>query len=248
MSMSKSSLPAATTCPFTLQGASPRRVRGSLLPLALLALPTALASASCLDPHDDFNAYVARAADAEVPTSPIGTAGDAGAFDAASLRPPDAGFDDTRLVMICVSSLAEDISNALLWEAHLTYTGGSNGGTLDYVTNSLAAGATDINSPLPDSTISVMATPVDSHGAAPVTVGSATLPAAANAITSGAVPLQNVTIYVQLEGSQICANLEADVTAPAKAHLDPADNPCIYLPVDNNGQWGPVTTTDVHCP
>jgi hypothetical protein len=252
MSMSKSSLPAATTSSPLTSGRRSARRPARLLPLVLLALPPALASASCLNPQDDYNQYVGRAEDAQVPTSPIGTGGDSGAFDAASLRAPDAGFDDTNYVMICLSQLAEDVTNALLWKVELKYTGGSNGGTLTYTSHSLAAGSTDINNPL-DPQVGPITTSgandINAHGFGTIDVGSTTLPAAANGITSGPVPLENVTIAFHIESpTQICANLGANVTAPAPVTLEPAENPCIYLPTDNKGQWGPVTTDQIHCP
>jgi hypothetical protein len=256
MSMSKSSLPAATTSsPLTFatpssppsSTPSPSLRPARLLPLALLALPLGLVCASCLNPQDDYDAYVVRAADAQAPVVPVGT-GDASTVDVASLRAPDAGFDDPSFAMICLSQLAEDVTKALLWKVELKYVGGSAGGTLTYTSHSLAAGSTDVKNPL-DPQVGPITGKIDPTGAGPIDINSTVLPAAANGITGAQVPLENAQVFFHIESpTQICANLGANVTAPAPVTLVPSQNPCIYLPTNSAGQWGPVTTADIHCP
>ncbi len=138
MSMSKSSLPAepsnapmaATSCTLltarapSAASSPPSRLRGSrgraLVALVVLALP-GLVCASCLNPQGDYNDYVSRAADAQVPLPPINL--EASTVDVASLSAPDGGFSDKNFVMICVAfQLGADISKALLWKARPRHT------------------------------------------------------------------------------------------------------------------------------
>jgi hypothetical protein len=267
MSMSKSSLPAATTSsPLTFQdctsGTSPTPRRPSLrparagsarrllrlLPLALVALPLGLVGAGCLNPEDAYDSYLNRAEDAAAPPQPVS---EASAVDVAALRAPDASFDDTSFVMICLSQVSEVESQALLWKADLKYAVASGGGgTLTFTAQSLAAGATDVNSPLPDSTLGPFDNvSVDDRGVAIVSIPSAVLPQAANSITGTQLTLEQITIALHIESpTQICANLGANVTQPTPLTLNPPQNPCIFLPTDKNGRWGTVTTDQIHCP
>ncbi len=253
--MSKSSLPAATTSsPLTSFGSRRRAPRLSPLRsaalLGVLALPLALVCASCLNPETDFDQFVDRAADATAPPMPSSTS-EASTIDVASLRAPDASFDDTKFAMICISQLGQDISEALLWVVDLKYdkSDGGPGGTLTYTSNSLAAHSTDINSPLPGTLVTETAT-IDSHGAGNIGIASSTLPAAANGIGGTPVGLANVVEAFHIESpTQICATLGAQImTMGAVVTLVPDENPCIFLPTDSKGQWGPVTTDQVHCP
>ncbi len=255
MSMSKSSLPAATTSSrltfATFATFATRLLRlAPLASAAFVALPLGMVCASCLNPQNDYDQYVDRAADASVPNVPMN---EASTIDVASLNAPDASFDQKKLAMICISELGQDISEALLWVVELKYDkndGGSAGGMLTYSSYSLAAHSTDVNSPLPGTQITGLMGAIDSHGAGTIHIASATLPAAANGIGGTAVGLSNVVEEYHVESpTQICASLGSQVmTMGTTLTLVPDQNPCIFLPTDKNGQWGPVTTDQVHCP
>jgi hypothetical protein len=217
--------------------------------LAVLALP-GLVCASCLNPQDDYNDYVNRAADAQVPPSAIST-GEASTIDVASLRAPDGGFSGD-YVMICVMfQLGADISKALLWKTQLVYSGGSNGGMLTFSADPLAAGSTSVDNPLmgPEDITNWQAT-VSEHGYATIgTLPTLNFPASFNGITGEPVQLEKAQILIQMESStQICANIGGFIPEPAPVTLDPAQNACIYLPTNGSGQWASVQTSDVHCP
>lgn len=223
--------------------------------LVALILP-GVVCASCLNPQDDYNAYESRAADAQVPPPPIGT-GEASTVDVASLRAPDAAFDDTHGVLICLSQLGMNLSEALLLDVVLQYTPNADptsGGKLFYSSHWLAAGSTSINNPLTDDGSVVGPPPVeaniDSHGFGEVGLAMNLLPAAANAITDVPVQLSAVSIQFHVESpTQICANLGANIPPPDQVTLTPSENPCIYLPANGpGGTWGTVTTSDIHCP
>ncbi len=218
--------------------------------LVVLALP-GLVCASCLNPQDDYNDYVNRAADAQVPPPPIST-GEASTVDVASLSAPDGGFTDNNFVMICVMfQLGADISKALLWQTQLVYSGGSNGGTLTFTADPLAAGSTSVENPLMGGpNITNYKATVTEHGYAPIgPLPTLNFPASFNGITGEPVQLQKAQILIQMESpTQICANIGGYIPEPAPVSLDTTQNACIFLPTDKNGQWGTVQTADVHCP
>ncbi len=262
MSMSKSSLlaapsdtPTATTSCTPLTSRAPSAACASLssrsralLALVALALPS-LVCASCLNPKDDYNDYVTRAADAQVPAPPIST--EASTVDVASLHAPDGGFSDNNLVMICVAfQLGADISKALLWQTQIVYTGGASGGTVSFLSKPLAAGSTSVDSPLSGPDISVTNIKVTEHGYAAINIAqNLDFPASFNAITGAPVELQHAQVLLQMESpTQICANLGGFIPEPAPVTLDPTQNACIFLPTDSGGHWATVQTADVHCP
>jgi hypothetical protein len=213
-----------------------------------LPLGLAVAGAGCLNPEDAYDSFVSRAEDAQPPPQPVN---EAGMVDVAALRAPDASFDDTSFVMICLSQVSEVVSQALLWKVTLKFNvADGGGGTLTYSSTSLAAGANNISDTLPNADLGPYTVPVNELGVANVDIAEAVLPQAANAITGTQLTLQDIVISMHIESpTQICASLGANVTAPPPPlTLDPAQNPCIYLPTDSQGHWATVTTDDLHCP
>jgi hypothetical protein len=221
----------------------------SLALVAVVATPLGLVCASCVNPQDDFNAYVARAADAQVPPSPIETA-EASVVDAASLRAPDASFPSTNYAIICVSQLAQDISQAFLLAASISYTAsGKGGGTMTYSSQWLPAGATSVNdNPQKVGEITGKMTTVDATGFAKLMIGSDTIPGVSDSIQpSQSADLENLEIDFHIESpTRICASLAANITAPTPATLNLGENPCLAVPAAQS--WSQLQTADIHCP
>ncbi len=263
MSMSKSSLPARDDggvyaqrhCPcggFAQTRAARKRLSAgsvvSFASFASLASLLTLTSAGCLNPQDDYNAYVSRASDAAPPTTYSSSSRDAG-FDAASLVAPDAGFEQPKLGMVCLSQLATDVAKAILFVADIKYVGGSNGGTLTYTTQDLPAGSTNIHDAIADSTLGPFTGAIAANGSGVVTLGNLTLPAAQNGITGVDVPITNASFTFHVESStQICAGLDATITQPAVVKLSAPLNPCVFVPTDSAGNFVLPMTNDIHCP
>jgi hypothetical protein len=220
----------------------------SLALLAVVAAPLGLVCSSCLNPQDDFNAYIARAADAQVPPSSVDTA-EASVVDVAALRAPDASFMNGDYVVICVSQLAQDISQAFLLKASLTYTpGSSGGGALVYESQWLPAGATNTSNPQTEGSIGPLpAVKIDYTGAGTVTVGSDNIPAISNPIDGEEAVLSNLQLDFHIESpTHICAQLGAQILHPQPATLNVGENPCLIIPAA--GGWSQLQTSDIHCP
>jgi hypothetical protein len=254
MPMSKSSSLRARAAVATPATSSPLtfwiRLRLGLA-LVLVALPLGLLCASCLNPQDDYNAYVSRAADAQAPQCATCTSEEASTVDVAALRAPDASFNDTKVAMLCLSEQYDgDLSSLLLFVADVQYApSGTGGGMVNFTSSSLPSGSTDVNSPVAGTQITGMA-PIDAHGAGTVMIAMASIPQVANALTNDNLTLTQVTIALQMESpTQICCDLGGTITAPARANLNPVQNPCIFLSVNGAGQWTPPASVDqIHCP
>jgi hypothetical protein len=222
------------------------------LALVLVALPFGLLCASCLNPQDDYNAYVSRAEDAAPPPCATCESDEASTVDVAALRAPDASFNDTKLAMICLSDQYNgDLSSLLLFAADVQFTpaDAGGGGTATFTGSSLDSNATDVNSPLAG-TLIMGSTAIDAHGAGTVQIAMSNIPQAANPLTNDNLTLTDITIALQMESkTQICCQLGGNITAPAPATLDPSQNQCIFLSVNGAGQWTPPTSVDqIHCP
>jgi hypothetical protein len=180
----------------------------------------------------------------------VGT-GEASVVDVAALRAPDASFDDSTFVMICLSQLGQDVSEALLLKMELAYTpkyvSASDVGQITYSTEWLPAGSTNINNPITSTLITGYMAYVSEDGTATIKVPSYDLPAAANGINGAPVTLVNLEVNFHIESAtQVCATLGGSIPAQGVT-FTPSENPCIVLPT-KNGTWAPVTAADIHCP
>jgi hypothetical protein len=214
----------------------------------LAAVPVGVACAACSNPENDYNAFVARTNAAS--TSPGDGATDAApiAIEAGAL---DAAFTDKNFVMACLSQLAPTASEAALSVVQLQYTpaDAGGGGSLQFSTASLAAGSTNVNSPLAGSMYGPFTGTIAADGTGTVTVGSQTLPAASNGVTMSQLVLSDVSFAFRLSSSTaICASLGGNLVSPLMVTLVPANNPCIIRGTDSTGTWTPFVQADFHCP
>lgn len=226
----------------------PRGAANLLAFMTISCTGVVLGGASCVDPQSDYDSYIARAADAQGPPSSTGTV--EASVDAANLHAPDAAFTDTHYLMACLSQLGQEASEALLWTTTLQFTPSpGGGGTLVYSNQPLTAGATTVNNPIGTPLNNLMAT-IAKDGTGAVNIpGSYSIPQAANGISMMPVTIEDAVVIVRLEADKsACALLGGNITAPSAVTLTPAQNPCIFLPVNSMGAWTPFSTSDFHCP
>ena len=210
--------------------------------VAILALGGA--AFSCVTPQDDYNAYQDRAADAQAPPSSVVEAG----VDAASLMAPDAAFDDTTIMMACVSALAADAAHAILFQGKINYVPSGAGGMATVSFTALDKSATNISQTAAGAVPLTGTATIDAHGSGTAQLGNAMLPAAANAITGVDVTIASATVFLELQSStKLCGGLGGNITSPSDFTLLPSQTPCIVLPT-SGGTWAPFKTADFHCP
>jgi hypothetical protein len=205
-----------------------------------------IACAACSNPENDYNAFVARTnaaatAQGDAATDALPIEIEAGALDAA--------FNDKNFVMACLSQLAPTVNEAALSVVQLQFTPAAGGGSLQFSTASLAAGSTNVNSPLADSMYGPFTGTIASDGTGTITVGSQTLPAASNGVTMSQLVLSDVTFAFRLASpTSICASLGGNLVSPLMVPLVPANNPCVVRVTDATGTWTPFVQADLHCP
>lgn len=211
--------------------------------VAILALGGA--AFSCVVPQDDYNSYQSRAADAQAPPSSVTEGG----VDAASLVAPDASFDDTTIMMACVSALAADAAHAILFKGSIKFTRSGSGGSADVAFQALDKTATNLSQIAAGAQVLTGTATIDAHGAGTASLGAMTvLPASANAISGVDVTIKGPAVALQLESSTtLCGGLGGDITSPTVYTLQPSQTPCIILPT-SGGQWQPFKSADFHCP
>lgn len=236
MSMSKRSLPPAAA---TLYSRNPMR---SVAFAACAAAPLMVVTLSCVNPEQDYNDYVSRAADAQAPMGAVTVeAGEAAVYTA-----PDASFDDSTLVMACITTLGFTLQQVLYYAAQIDYSvkGGARTLSLDVVP--LPKMATNLSNPITMAEAKATAT-VSEHGVAAVSLGTTQIPAEANAVSGQAVTLDNSVITIQIESpTTLCGNLGGNIVSPPQA-LVPSQTPCVFR-TTHGGTWTPFVLSDFHCP
>ncbi len=235
MPMSKRSLPrwAALGLPLVVLGATSALVLGA---------------ASCVNPQQDFNDYLARAADAQGPPSSTGVV-EASAVDAALLHPPDAAVNDTRYVMACETTFGQSAAEAFLFVATMTFTpSAGGGGTATLQAQSLPVGAKTVDGPVGD-VFHFSSGKVAADGTARLLLpGTTTIPAAANPVGGQDVVASNLGVDLRLfADGTACAGLEGQITAPVSTLLTPSNNPCVFRAAPG-GAVPAFTNADFHCP
>jgi hypothetical protein len=228
---------------MSMSKGSSRGTGRALACAGFLVFPAMVTMLACVSPQDDYNAYVARAADAQAPAVSMVTvdSGPPPVFYA-----PDASFDDKTLVMACVTTLGFSAEQALRFRADLKYATDGSGRTVTVTITALDKTASNISA-IVGTPVSGTAT-VDSHGAASVSLPTTDLPASANAVSSQAVTLVNNTLYLQLESkTAACAKLGTSIVTPPDT-LQPDQTPCVFRTTDASGTWVPFVIGDFHCP
>jgi hypothetical protein len=213
----------------------------------LLVVPLGVLSAACVNPENDYNAFISRAKGAMEDAAP---AVDAPPADAPSQAQLDAAFSDNKWVMACVSQLAPTVPNAVLSVVNLDFTpGAAGGGTLQFSASALAYGSTNVNSPLAGSAVGPFMATIASNGTGTIMIGDQTIPAAANGVTMSQLILTGVELAFHIESpTEMCASLSGMLTSPLMVALTPAMNPCIFGSTDASGAFTPFMMSQAHCP
>jgi hypothetical protein len=215
----------------------------------LAVLPMAVLSAACVNPENDYNAFVARSKGVGGMEDAAPTV-DAPPADAPTQAELDAAFMDNKWVMACVSQLAPTVANAVLSVVNLDFTpSAGGGGTLQFTGSALAYTSTNVNSPLAGSMVGPFMATIASNGTGTVMVGDQTIPAAANGVTMSQLVLTGVELAFHIESpTTMCASLSGMLTSPLTVTLNASTNPCILEATDATGAWTPLTMAQAHCP
>jgi len=215
------------------------RGAGTFAPLLALAL------AACVDPKKDYDAFLARTADAEtVPTISDDASIDVVGGDAA-------GYGNQQYVMGCVSSVTQDsVSSITLFVATASFvTSDSDGdGMFTFQDQPLNDTATDTTMiagpPNPQTTTTVKGGKVD------VVVGANTVPTADDPLGTGPIVFTDLTLHFVLgPGTNLCAGLSGDTTLPLATTLLANQNFCAFVAFEGTAGTVPTfTQNQFQCP
>jgi hypothetical protein len=225
--------------------------------LALVAM-VAIAHAACVDPQNDYAAFIVRTAEG------TRTVDDA-SIDSAS-PDDDASIDSAgpvnafsgQYVMACVSQVSDsDPKDATYFVVTATFKPAASGagGTFDYTDQALMLGPG--SPPAPPASISegvgaivtVNGSVVTPDGRCDVVFGPTVVPGSADAVVPGQdIDFTTSTLHFIIgPRSHLCAELSGTVVSPLDIDsLTPSLNICALSPT--TGPVVPLTQADVHCP
>lgn len=215
----------------------------------LLALTLAsLVCVACVDPQQDYDDYTSRTADAHgIPAITLDASVDTG-----PLYAPDAGFSSSLFYMSCLTGSAEgNPAEASNFVANVKYTpNASGGGGLLFFSNHVLKANPGTLSDTAGMAYTANPTTggkVNPDGTATMTFGETMIPGSANPVNMQDLTFSQTTLTFHIESeTQICANLDADLTSPVVMTLT---GPCVFRLMPSATTPLPqLQLADFHCP